>query len=426
MSFTDNVVLPKRVIQPKGRAKIEIFDAKGNKVDEQIRDNYVHPKLLEALADVSQYLPFGVGFKPALYTAYEDDIITGIALTDNTSPADPLTDRYVEGNVIGMAEVGGIGGTEVRGTYNALESVIRQDYQKYVYDFATSEANGTFQSVYMGKFSADNYTDHVSTTPTGLLSLVSTSYSAEVKVLGDKLYKWEGTLLEVFDFNDIPIMTNSTDGFNNMPKEEYTLPFTINSVTLRGNELYFLFSNGMYIYKAPVTDPTNVVEVLKIYDSARSGRTSWWGWSYSYTNGLAYDYSNDTFLIRGYENSMYNTYRVDSTTWEILEMVYEGRGLDSYAEISKINPRFLIGSAVYDLESKTISWDYNASYFYGLREINADYSMCVVGRYSKNFTIMPSPQFFSRVLLDNPVTKTSLNTMKITYEYNFPKFSLFK
>lgn len=134
----------------KGTTKIELTDVNTGEVEVFENRNMV----TNALRDI--FMPLGLSQKPNRYfnefVPYYAKLLGGILCFDTEIPED--ADNYyppAEANLIGCASYGVQNNTKntFRGGFNQTESEInlKDRYVKYVYDFATSQANGTISSV---------------------------------------------------------------------------------------------------------------------------------------------------------------------------------------------------------------------------------------------------------------------------------------
>lgn len=134
----------------KGTTKIELTDVNTGGVEVFENRNMV----TNALRDI--FMPLGLSQRPNRYfnefVPYYSKLLGGILCFDTEIPED--ADNYyppAEANLIGCASYGVQNNTKntFRGGFNQTESEInlKDRYVKYVYDFATSQANGTISSV---------------------------------------------------------------------------------------------------------------------------------------------------------------------------------------------------------------------------------------------------------------------------------------
>lgn len=134
----------------KGTTKIELTDVNTGEVE--VFEN--HNMVTNALRDI--FTPLGLSQRPSRYFVdfipYYEKLLGGILCFDEEIPENP--DEYYppsNANLVGCASYGVQNNTKntFRGGYNQTESEInlKDRYVKYVYDFATSQANGTIASV---------------------------------------------------------------------------------------------------------------------------------------------------------------------------------------------------------------------------------------------------------------------------------------
>ena len=152
----------------KGTTKIELKDVKTGKVETYENHNMI----TNALTDI--FKPLGLSNRPSRYFSdfvpYYEKLLGGILCFDTAIEENP--DNYyapANANLIGCASYGVQNNTKntCRGGFNQTESEVnlKDRYVKYVYDFATSQANGTIASVCLthkhGGFTSYGYKDTV-------------------------------------------------------------------------------------------------------------------------------------------------------------------------------------------------------------------------------------------------------------------------
>ncbi len=134
----------------KGTTRIELTDVNTGEVE--VFEN--HNMVTNALKDI--FTPLGLSQRPSRYFVdfipYYEKLLGGILCFDKEIPENP-DDYYppADANLVGCAAYGVQNNTTntFRGGYNQTESEVnmKDRYVKYVYDFATSQANGTIASV---------------------------------------------------------------------------------------------------------------------------------------------------------------------------------------------------------------------------------------------------------------------------------------
>ncbi len=167
-------------MQIKGTTKIELTDVNTGEVE--VYEN--HNMVTNALSDI--FRPLGLSKRPYRYfydfTPYYQKLLGGILCFDTAIEENP--DNYyppANANLIGCAAYGVQNNTvnTSRGGFNQTESEInlKDRYVKYVYDFATSQANGTIASVCLthkhGGFTGYGYKDAVYNTSYPLMQTVA-------------------------------------------------------------------------------------------------------------------------------------------------------------------------------------------------------------------------------------------------------------
>lgn len=134
----------------RGTTKIELTDV--NTGEKEVYEN--HNMVTNALTDI--FKPLGLSNRPSRFfvdfVPYYQKLLGGILCFDKEIPEDP--DNYyppADATMIGCASYGVQNNTKntFRGGFNQTESEInlKDRYVKYVYDFATSQANGNIASV---------------------------------------------------------------------------------------------------------------------------------------------------------------------------------------------------------------------------------------------------------------------------------------
>lgn len=134
----------------KGTTRIELTDVNTGEVE--VHEN--HNMVTNALRDVLK--PLGLCKRPSRFlselTPYYKNLLGGILCFDKEIPEN-ANDYYppADASLVGCAAYGVQNNTKntFRGGFNQTESEInlKDRYVKYVYDFATSQANGTIASV---------------------------------------------------------------------------------------------------------------------------------------------------------------------------------------------------------------------------------------------------------------------------------------
>ena len=134
----------------KGTMTIEMTDVNTGKIEKVLEHNMVTNALTEI------FKPLGLAKDPSLmlreFAPYYQKLLGGILLFDREIEENPNNlFPPAEANLIGCAVYGNQNNTKgtKRGGYNQTESELNltDRYMKFVYDFTTSQANGTIASV---------------------------------------------------------------------------------------------------------------------------------------------------------------------------------------------------------------------------------------------------------------------------------------
>ena len=437
----ENIKLPDAGLSPVGHVTIDLMDESGNVIERQEKGNYVHTRMLELIGQ--SYMRRA--FSPSLGGSSNDvprRQIQYMVLTNNGASPNQKTERYVEGDLIGAGSLNNIYDSEYLGNFNSSESIIGSRYTKLVYDFGTSTGNGTFQSIYTGDFDPVYHANTRQLRPFlptlarsngGRQDVDTGAYRVEFWYrLGDDYVFVNGTTfsrtksLNLVDFNTMEELYNAQNW------ETFTLPYSVYSATLDTKRGVYYFgatgsTSSWALYSAPYDDPTNMTLVK---NRASLGTKQY------YFYGAVYDPTTDTMLESGSSpltnsSSDQAIYRHSLPEYELLETVVEG--LYSRPSLS-LDGKILyaynsFGMLGVDLGSRRIIRSAKGAsvsrYTYRniVRELTPD--IAFEGRYygdssgvANNYTdLVANFGFFSRAVLDSPVTKTAQNTMKITYEF---------
>lgn len=420
----------------RGRARVQMFDADtGDLTSDQAHDNFVSERWLAAMSSFANWAALstadtGTSINTPFFQAdaFNKIPFQGIALTDYDGAPDQ-DERLVRGIPNGHASKGVAGGGAWRGSYNANESIHEMGYQKFVYDFATSEANGTFQSIYTGNFRSSGTSKAYTSLSPAFLNTTSWKASSTAIVRDDAtgiLYLCEtGAVYEVTDWTPIaygraPETTKKAD-FSPVAK---TLSFTV-----KDGRLYWLTTGSTkYIMSAPLSDLGNT-KTEKTLDAAWAQNHD--GTSATYTAGLTYHQQRNVFFIATH----HTTSSAPSFTLMALDPITFADG-DKFGAIGDLEYRSIAafpgetGLMVEGNNSRTIQLELDGSITvtslqdYETRPLGAASIALAKTGGSGNKKLAPAQLFFSRALLDDPVTKTVQNTMKITYEFTFDPPSL--
>lgn len=157
-------LVEKKVLKPdgmvRGKAKIELF-RDGQLINETFTENIIPQALDEREWYRALYNSVMYGKSPRMYINnatenYDSETFFNMVLSDNNRDED-VENKFYDGNIIGWCprKDTNAGNDVKRGVYNPNESY--EEYKDgyyhahYVYDFGTSQGNGTFNSIWWSK-----------------------------------------------------------------------------------------------------------------------------------------------------------------------------------------------------------------------------------------------------------------------------------
>lgn len=351
-----------------------------------------------------------------------------LILTTASHPEDPQNEWLPKGRIIGYALANETysGSDTLRGTINTQESWGSLKQVHLVFDFPTHAANGTFQSLYFAPVSNWHF-------PTGQENYyIFGGYSPiYIKKQGDKYYCHH---LTTNYKNYIDVFNEKERGYYNIdgtPKtaqyERRNVSHEFMSFEIVGNRIYTL----------------NYADTLIIRSA---NLNSDWNDSNSWTTEL--NVSNSNF--QNINRARTIAYDTDRQRWYILDDNDKVFVLDNNFNILKIfqvpQPKDYVHGylsvnypLIYDKQQKVlinreavIDVDTETSHTLSMQTGSTSRYFRIIGvdddymYWDQNGrTSMERKMYIgSRVLLDSPITKTSNNTMKITYDLIFSDFAI--
>lgn len=377
----------------KGHVAVDVMED-GRIVDHAEHDNYVSPFVYGALRKYTnaQFMMLHDGTR--LYWQYSSfpqyALNSAFILTDYAGPVN-TRERVIHGTPLSYGYHQYVSNNVNECSFNQDESYRKANSLRFVFDFSTSQGNGTFQSIYSGP------------------SLNNPYYMAGYQLLTDYNVKWPMT------YCDGKIYTPDADSLTAFTVDDWITRLnndTWNKQTvqvpnggLNGNTSLTAYNHSIYwvnsrsICSAPVSDLTDVT-THNIGD---------------YCEAISYSAIRDSFFII-ISNTEVREY---STSFE-LKKTFTGN-YDYHISAMPEENSILIGSRVYDIDDNAnvlkpcARWEGSSNF----------YTMSFIGEfalaYENGFTgLYLGTQYFSRARLDKPVTKNSRQTMKITYDFNMP------
>lgn len=379
----------------KGHVSVDVMDD-GRIVDHAEHDNYVSPFVYDALRKYVNAHFMMLHDETNLYSqgsVFSQYALNSVfILTDYAGPVN-TRERVIHGTPLSYGYHQYVSNNANECSFNQDESYRKANSLRFVFDFSTSQGNGTFQSIYSGP-SLSNPSYHA-----GYKLLASNDVSWFVTYCDGKIYTPDTDNFTVFTIDDwITRLNGGAWDSQHVQVSDAGLTRST-SLTAYNHSLYWI--NGQSVCSAPVSDLTDVT-THNIGD---------------YCQSISYSAIRNSFFI-----SISNTeVREYSTSFEI-KKTFTGNYSSYYISAMPEENSVLIGNRVYEIDDNTNAlkpcarWE-ESSEFYGMSFIDgfalASGTFAYTGLYL-------GTQYFSRARLDKPVTKNSRQTMKITYDFNMP------
>lgn len=403
----------------QGKATIEIFE--GDKLIHRIsKKNYINTAfrnfIARLVADgkiIQQNFSLNSDNSESFYVAPY-----GLSLINNDLPPAPSRSEIPLGDVIGYAERGQTSPDTRRGVYIAAESVTTNPtYRKLVFDFPTSAANGTFNNIYTYQGFQSSSTD------LRLREFSNIANSANASGEFFQTYALDDIYYYVLLKTDRSVRTNTQklarftkDNFAKMMYNAdtstdlydlITLNFPIRTITYLEGYFYFTGDSGK-LYRSTKSNP-GVLTLVKTFTSTEIHNTTNFSVDADKANKKLY------LLSMQQPNPTAGTlFVISSSDFSVLDRMNVGVDLsgDVYAMQFDPSGRYLAFSTyVFDTKLRKLVDTTIGRYLTNDGPFGMPISFG--GGYLRVYGVGA----FSRFILDSPVTKTSTQTMKITYEF---------
>lgn len=396
-----------------GHVKVEVRNIDGSLAQCEEHDNYVSPFVYGALRKVTnsrfmqlQHVSSTSADVTTDLASIGDSIYmhkglnTGLALTDYGGVANER-ERVIHGNALAFGGYGASSSANDKGSFNPGESYQRANSQRFVYDFATTQANGSFQSVYTTMQSRDFgyiYSPR-------LVNKTDVQFSRCIAHDGKTLIYSYGpgvTVITVDEF--INWIQGGTPIFTDNPLREFN---NSSRIALRHGELWWACGES-YVYHAPLSDLANPTRVT----------------TGNYVFSICWHPKRDTFFtienVSGTRTLVErSTAFAQLRTFTIPGTPGDKTDLCALPEEDSI----IIGGRVFDIDDNANVLQSRQKWFSSYGTSSSTFHGCFMGDFLlDNYYVGLDlgTQYFSRARLDNPVTKNSRQTMKITYDFTMP------
>lgn len=377
----------------KGHVAVDVMED-GRIVDHAEHDNYVSPFVYGALRKhVNAYfmmLHDGTNLYRNSSGFNQYALNSAFILTDYAGPVN-TRERVIHGTPLSYGYHQYVSNDVSECSFNQDESYRKANSLRFVFDFSTSQGNGTFQSIYSGP-STDNPRYKA-----GYQLLTDSNVRWQVTYCDGKIYTPDTDRIVAFTVDDWITRLNG-DTWNRQSIQVSGAGLNdMTSLTAYNHSIYWV--NGQSVCSAPVSDLTDVT-------THNIG---------SYCRAISYSAIRDSFFI-----SISNTeVREYSTSFELKKTFTGNYAYNNISAMPEENS-VLIGNRVYDIDD-------NANVLKPCARWEASPFQCMtfIGEFALAYEnvytgLYLGTQYFSRARLDKPVTKNSRQTMKITYDFNMP------
>lgn len=378
----------------KGHVSVDVMED-GRIVDHAEHDNYVSPFVYDALRKfVNAYfmmLHDGTNLYRQGSNFSQYALNSAFILTDYAGPVN-TRERVIHGTPLSYGYHQYVSNNVYECSFNQDESYRKANSLRFVFDFSTSQGNGTFQSIYSGP-STDNPNYKA-----GYQLLTEFNVRWPVTYCDGKIYTPDTDSLTVFTVDDWITRLNG-DTWNRQTVQVPNAGLNSStSLTADNHSIYWV--NGRSVCSAPISDITDVT-------THNIG---------AYCRAISYSAIRDSFFISVSTTEV----REYSPSFELKKTFtdnYSSYNISAMPEENSV----LIGNRVYDIDDNANAlkprarWE-SLSPFNCMTFID-DFALAYAGTYTGLYL---GTQYFSRARLDKPVTKNSRQTMKITYDFNMP------
>ena len=376
----------------KGHVAVDVMED-GRIVTHAEHDNYVSPFVYGALRKYVNahfmMLHDGTNLYRDSYGPSQYALNSAFILTDYAGPVN-TRERVIHGTPLSYGYHQYVSNNASECSFNQDESYRKANSLRFVFDFSTSQGNGTFQSIYSGP-SVDNPRYKA-----GYQLLTAFNVRWQVTYCDGKIYTPDTDRIVAFTVDDWITRLNG----DTWDRQSIQVPGAglddKTSLTACNHSIYWV--NNTSVCSAPVSDLTDVT-------THNIG---------NYCRSISYSAIRDSFFII-ISNTEVREY---STSFE-LKKTFTGNYDYTISAMPEENS-VLIGNRVYDIDDNAnvleprARWE--ASPFQCMTFIG-DFALAYEDVYTGLYL---GTQYFSRARLDKPVTKNSRQTMKITYDFNMP------
>lgn len=430
----------------KGKSTIQLFDAVTNKEIKKVVNNNMVTNAINNMLNIPNDYLLDSSFKNLCDTVMpiQTSGLGGILLWDSTLPEDAnLTLPPLGVNNVGYAGDAYSGANKYRGSYNTNESGAIPNGYRHVWDFATDRANGTIKSLSLTSRRGGNTGLHYNNTD-GIYAVTDNMRVTSNYGNGPMGYYLGCIAKDTYVFED----RQST---SSVFKLNYAHCFDTNNIGLAETTSLYnnIYDTKSLTFSDPIsTNSTNTTHYYTkpvVYCYVRSGMLVWYA-SIDYKQGVILAEGKTTLTIpekygltsiRGVTDDGIYVGVIDKTIkdgYPYTLTLFDFNGNFVHEALNDIHWNSDLASPIWQLGDK---WYYGSGdcyqidgtdYFKDNAKYNSRYSYnnksiapyVLTRGYNDNYQSVSLCLFYPYVgtinNLAEPVTKTSAQTMKITYE----------
>ena len=414
MSLILGDTIPRFEDEVHGHVRLELFDERQRLVERIEGENYVTPTGLAWLRRTvhnALSVNFGTGVMNADQHPYWEPF-EYIRLSDGARAVDTAS-SWPEGTEIGWASRASYSGSDTkRGSMNQLECLQTPASTKWVFDWATTAANGTIKSIGFENSSRFQYLPYYDGVLRGSHCYDATS---------GKYWGWNGSQMALFDFGlgtanlpaiAPPVITNQGPTHAQAGVNAGYGGIAVSATHMWVTDYAGLNRTWVKKFARPTTTGAVTVTTITI-----PGATDVCGVAYDGTYIWALCYATQ------------KVYRCDATSGAVERSFSVAVGGTQWPSVVYHPTRGTImvcsqtyGVKEYDFDGVllgTIPSPMTAMPQFGINDLATEiWTNGYVPNTWGTFRISPN-QVGSRILLPAPATKTNLNTMKVTYTFTY-------
>ena len=398
-----------------GHVKVEVRNTDGSLAQCEEHDNYVSPFVYGALRKITNSRFMQLEHVSSTSTNVTTNLAntlgsiymrvglnTGLTLTDYAGVANER-ERVIHGDALAYGGYGASSSANDKGSFNPAESYQKANSQRFVYDFATTQANGSFQSVYT-TMQTNNFDSKYSA---ALLFKDVTSSNSIVNDGKTLIYQYANgvTVMEVDEF--INWIQGGTPVSTDHPLSEFS---NDSRIAFRRGELWWAPGYCNYVYHAPLSDLTNPTKVT----------------TDDYVYAICWHPKRDTFFTVERVSNTYHLVERSTAFAQLRTFTIPSTPSISPTSLTALpeEDSIIIGGRVFDIDDNANVLESREKWLssHGSSS-SSSFHGCFMGDFLLDNCYLGldlGTQYFSRARLDNPVTKNSRQTMKITYDFTMP------